>query len=59
MGNAYHNSVNKKYAFYRAVMLAILSRGGEKHVQRYGSLRKVFPISRVKEAIETTWINKK
>lgn len=59
MGTAYHNSVNKKYAFYRAVMLAILSRGGEKHVQRCGSLRKVFPISRVKEAIETNWINKK
>lgn len=53
MGTAYHNSVNKKYAFYRAVMLAILSQGGEKHVQRCGSLRKVFPISRVKEAIET------
>lgn len=40
-------------------MLGILSLGGEKHVQGCGSLRKVFPISRVKEAIETTGINKK
>lgn len=40
-------------------MLGILSLGGEKHVQGCGSLRKVFPISRVKEATETTGINKK
>lgn len=49
----------KKICILRAVMLGILSLGGEKHVQGCGSLRKVFPISRVKEAIETTGINKK
>ena len=59
MGTAYHNSVNEKICILRAAMLGTLSRGGEMHVQGCGSLRKVFPISRVKEAIETIGINKK